>query len=102
MGLPRVTPKGGATICGKFVPENVSSSLIIRLHVNTDDTAIRPSWRFTSGPSTTTRNISKTHTDSTPRGLWGMKNSHRITGRLSNLSTLAQEIAWGGIWPMLK
>ena len=25
MGLPRVTPKGGATICGHYVPESVSS-----------------------------------------------------------------------------
>ncbi|KAF4778885.1 cytochrome P450 ClCP1 [Colletotrichum scovillei] len=28
MGLPRVTPKGGATICGKFVPENT----IVAIH----------------------------------------------------------------------
>lgn len=25
MGLPRVTPKGGATICGNYVPEGVSA-----------------------------------------------------------------------------
>lgn len=120
MGLPRVTPKGGATICGKFVPENVSWSPILHLRVITDDSATRPSWRFTSGLSTTTRSISKTRTDSTPRDSWGMRSSLRITGKLSNLSTLVQEIAWGGselchptdlpgnesltaaVWPMLK
>lgn len=95
MGLPRVTPKGGATICGKFVPENVSSPLIFYLYVITNDTAIRLSWRSTSGPSTTTRSTSKTRTDSTPRDLWEMRNSHQITGRLFNLFTLAREIAWG-------
>ncbi|KAJ3942874.1 uncharacterized protein N0V96_007103 [Colletotrichum fioriniae] len=45
MGLPRVTPKGGATICGKFVPENT----IVAIHqwaINHNEKYFKDSYGF--------------------------------------------------------
>jgi hypothetical protein len=33
VGLPRVSPKGGAMVCGRFVPEGVSSNKSIVLQL---------------------------------------------------------------------
>lgn len=88
VGLPRLTPKGGAKICGYYVPEGVCFYpwAILRLNFLTDRFR-RPSLASTTGRCTTATSSSRTHSSSTRSASWATRNIPATSARHSSRST---------------
>lgn len=97
LGLPRQTPKGGATIAGHYVPEDVSipqlhQSLTSWKFANKCLTFCRLWFRNTTTPCTTTRSSSRSQKNTAQRGGSATQNSRQTTEMSSSRSKSDQEI----------
>jgi hypothetical protein len=95
-GLPRVVPKGGANIIGRYVPENVCccNQSIPRVR-HEFDINLRPSLQSTNGLYVAGKSTSPIRTTITQSDSWEMPISPMINARHSNPSTSAPAIVWG-------
>lgn len=92
-GLPRVVPKGGASIAGHFIPEDVSQSLVgVQKRVEVMEPKLTRICRallpFINGPCTTTISTLRTRSPSTQNAGSPTRRLRTTTRKPSSLSTL--------------
>lgn len=98
-GLPRVCPKGGSTVLGEYLPENVSKSLkwLLRSSVGptNNDLIHRQLFQSTSGRCIAAKNISKIRIPIVLSGFCPIRSLKMTAGMHSNPSIPAQETVLG-------
>lgn len=100
-GLPRVVAKGGRTLCGQYVPEDVSFAIVtffVASRPSTDTTIHRPTWLFGNGRPLTTKTTSSSRlpTDRSDGSRARTRNTWRISASLCSPSRLAHVTASAG------
>lgn len=104
LGLPRLSPKGGAQVSGHFIPQDVSrkapwhATSIVKDLLLTAPLGLtkRPSAVSTTGPSTTARKISRSRLNSVQNGGCRTPSTRRTNSTPCSRFRSGRGTAWGG------